>query len=322
MTQSYWQAVARSVDVGRKPFRVHFSGRPIVIFRTATGLQALLDRCPHRHVELSKGKVVGETIECPYHGWRFNGSGECVDIPGCLAAVPAVRVPNLAICEREGGIFLAQSAPQADPVVHPMQHDTCVRQIVKSETKSTLVDAAENILDATHTHYTHKGLLRGLSAKRQKVSVAVKAGPDWVEAVYTGEDKQDGLVSKLLDGARTKTVGRFRHPGIAELEYWGPRGLVLATSFHLRQVGPDRVEGVGWLVGPKENGLGYLKATFFKPMFRVALAQDRRILKSAFDNAEGAQPVIGPLDFLRRDIEAISKGKPPNAEPRQFEILL
>jgi phenylpropionate dioxygenase-like ring-hydroxylating dioxygenase large terminal subunit len=254
MTQSYWQAVARASDVGRKPVRVHFSGRPIVIFRTATGLHALFDRCPHRHVELSKGKVVGETIECPYHGWRFNGAGVCVDIPGCLGAIPAVRVPNLAICEREGGIFLAQGDPQADPVVHPMQHDTCVRQIVRSETKSTLVDAAENILDATHTHYTHKGLLRGLSAKRQKVTVALEAGPDWVEAVYTGEDKQDGLVSRLLDGARTKTVGRFRHPGIAELEYWGPRGLVLATSFHLRQVGSDKVEGVGCWWGRRKTG--------------------------------------------------------------------
>ncbi|TIV76507.1 MAG: (2Fe-2S)-binding protein, partial [Mesorhizobium sp.] len=124
-----------------------------------------------------------------------------------------------------------------------------------------------------------------------------------------------------------KTIGRIRHPGIAELEYWGKDGLVLATTFHLRQADERIVEGVGWLIGRRQGLLGELKALAFKPLFNVALQQDRRVLKSASDNARFAPralPVIGPLDFLRRDIAAIMEGRTPPAAsgPKVHEIEL
>ena len=317
-----WQAVARSKDLGHKPLRVMYDGAPVVLFRHGDGVSALFDQCPHRLVELSKGRVVEDTIECPYHGWRFAPDGNCVAIPGCLSALPRVRVRRYQAGEFEGGIFLAKGTPDAPPVVHPMAGIDHVRRVVKSSTKSTVVDAAENILDATHTHFTHKGLLRGLSAQRYRVAVEVTGGEDWVEASYTGEDRQHGLISKLLDGARTKGIGRDRRPGIAELEYWGPNGLVLATTFHLRQVVPETFEGIGWLVAPRERGLGHLKALAFTPMFNIALQQDRRVLKSAFENARGAKPMVGPLDFLRREIEMLERGDRVDPGPKHYDIEL
>lgn len=121
-----------------------------------------------------------------------------------------------------------------------------------------------------------------------------------------------------------KTIGRYRHPGIAELEYWGPKGLALATTFHLRQVDAHRVEGVGFLVGPRGGLLDYLKALAFRPMFKLALEQDRRVLRSASDNAAlapDARAVVGPLDFLRNDIAAIIEGRLP-APPSTHQIAL
>lgn len=322
MTEGYWHAVARSRDLGRTPLRVLFQGRPIVLFRAGQEVAALEDRCPHRLVELSKGRVLDNAIECPYHGWRFDPAGVCVAIPGSLAELPKYRVPSFAVAEKEGGLFVARDPIEGVPYAHVMQGQDCVLRIVKSATKSTLVDAAENILDATHTHFTHKGLLRGLSPKRDRVTVEVTAGEDWVQASYQGEAQQHGIVSRLLEGARVKTIGRYRHPGIAELEYWGPKGLVLATTFHLRQVDAQSVEGIGWLAGPRKSWLDPLKALAFEPMFKIALEQDRRVLKSAFENARGAKPVIGPLDFLRLSIEAIARGDPPPQQPRSYEIEL
>lgn len=321
----HWIAIARSADLGSKPLRVMVGGDAIVLYRGKTGVAALTDRCPHRFVELSKGKVIEGEIECPYHGWRFDGEGRCTAIPGLCEALPTLRVRRYRVTEAEGAIFLADGAPEAAPYSHCMAGQDVVRRIVRSETRSSLVDAAENILDATHTHFTHKGVLRGLSSARYRVKVEVTGGPGRVEASYVGEERQHGLVSKLLEGARMKTVGRFLAPGIAELEYWGPKGMVLATSFHLRQAEADRVEGVGWLVGPREGGLGHLKALFFKPLFRVALEQDRRVLASASANAvAGQRPVVGPLDFLRRDIERIMAGELPEAasQPRTHYIEL
>lgn len=320
MTTDLWHAVARSCDLRRQPIRVTFNGKPVVLFRTQTGISALHDQCPHRLVPLSLGRVTEDTIECPYHGWRFSGDGTCVCMPGSVGALPRCRVPRYQVLETEGGIFLSNGCPATPPVVHPMQGQDIVSRVVKSSTRSTLVDVAENILDATHTHYTHKGLLRGLSSKRYRVLVEVTRGPDWVEAVYTGEERQHGLVSAMLDGARTKGVGRYRRPGIAELEYWGPRGMVLATTFHLRQGEADTVEGIGWLTAPRQRGLDHRKALLFKPMFNVAVKQDRKVLGSAFDNQRGATRMIGPLDFLRSEIEAIEAGEVLQPGSRQYEM--
>lgn len=312
----HWQALTLSASIGRRPKRVMVDGEPIVLFRSADGLHALTDRCPHRLVELSTGRVIHGEIECPYHGWRFDGSGRCTAIPGHLGDVPNYRVAQKRVAERDGVVFIARGAPSALPEAHPFTDRKILLRLVESDTQSTLIDAAENILDATHTHFTHKGLLRGLSNRRQTVRIDVSGGPGMVEAVYTGEERQEGLVSRLLEGMRVKTIGRFRYPGIAELEYWGPDGLVLATIFHLRQATAERVEGVGCLIGPDRGVIDRLKALAFRPMFRLALAQDRRVLASAKRNAAlapDARPVIGPLDILRRDIAAILSGAMPEA---------
>ena len=59
-----------------------FAGEPIVLVRGKNGaVFALEDRCAHRQVPLSKGVVQGATIRCCYHGWSYDGSGRCVDIP-------------------------------------------------------------------------------------------------------------------------------------------------------------------------------------------------------------------------------------------------
>ncbi|WP_019954987.1 Rieske (2Fe-2S) protein [Yoonia vestfoldensis] len=327
MTADHWQAVALSRELRKRPLRVMHDGVPVVLFRAQGGISVLVDRWPHRMMPLSCGRVVEDTLECPYHGWRFGTDGTCVAIPGHIGDLPRTRIARYAVTEQQGAVFVARGQPDALPYTHVMAHQSPALRLVKSSARGRLADVAENILDATHTHFTHKGLLRGLYARRQRVTVDVTGGQDWVEARYTGEDRQDGLVSRLLDGARTTTIGRFRHPGIAELEYWGPRGLVLATTFHLRQADAQTVAGIGWLAGPRQRVVGQIKALAFKPLFAIALAQDRRVLRAASENAQLAgspDPVIGPLDFLRRDIMAIIAGDPPASAtaPRRHQIDL
>ena len=322
-----WQAIALTSQIGAKPLRILFAGQPVVLFRSGKEIAALQDRCPHRLVELSKGKVVGGEIECPYHGWRFNAAGACTAVPGSAEAVPGYRIARFRTFEKEGVLFLARGTPEEEPYLHCAEGAKIILRLVRSSTRSTLIDTAENILDATHTHFTHKGLLRGLSTERQRVRVDITGGPGWVEACYTGEERQHGLISRLLEGERVKTIGRFRYPGIAELEYWGPKGLVLATTFHLRQAADEQVDGIGCLIGPRNGLFDHIKSYAFRPMFRIALEQDRRVLTSASRNAAfwpEAKPVIGPLDFLRRGIEAILLGElpPEAAQPRTAYIEL
>jgi nitrite reductase/ring-hydroxylating ferredoxin subunit len=326
-TRDYWQAIARTQDIVKRPRQVWWNNAPYVLFRTAQGVKALHDRCPHRHVPLSGGKVVGDTVECPYHGWRFDGTGQCTAIPGLIGDLPRYRVPCLSVTETGGVVFISEGSPPGPPHLRCLAETPMSTRLVTASTRSTLIDTAENILDATHTHFTHKGLLRGLSDRRFAVTVQLTGGPGWVEASYTGEERQQGLISALLDGARVRTIGRYRHPGIVELEYWGPKGLVLANTFHLWQATADRVDGIAVLIGPQLGPLGWLKLQVFRPLFQIAIRQDQHVLALAHDSAAAAghpRPLIGPLDVLRTEIEAIAAGRLPQAAttPRTLQIEL
>lgn len=322
---SGWLAVAASRDLARRPLRIVHAGRPFVLFREAGEPKALVDRCPHRGARLSAGRVRADGLECPYHGWRFGGDGRCRAIPGNLGPLPSFNVPTLSACEADGLVFLRVAPGEAPPYCSVLHGEGVVSRRVRSLVRSSLLDVAENILDATHTHFTHKGILRGLSTRRNRVEVSVTAGEGWVEARYEGEPRQEGLVSRLLEGERSISVGRFLAPGICELEFWGRGKINLATTFHLRAEAQGVVAGIGLMRGPFQNGLGLLKAALFMPLFKTALWQDRVILNAVTANAAyfpAAKPAIGPLDVMRANIAAILAGERPPAADAPVRLMM
>ena len=322
---SSWYAVALSRAVRSKPHRVLIDGQPFVVFRSGAALHCLTDRCPHRFAPLSLGRVVGDTVECSYHGWRFDGSGRCRAMPGMLQPIPNVAVVPHAVCESNGLIFVSPGDQRGQPYPGVLSGRGVVTSVVENRVRSSLIDVAENILDATHTHFTHSGILRGLSSRRYKVKVTITGGDGWVEARYEGEPRQEGIISRLLEGERSISVGRFIAPGVAELEFWGHNRINLATTFHLRQEDSEHVHGFGVLAGPAQGGLGYIKAVLFKPFFRIALRQDQTILTLARDNKAtlpGAKPVVTRLDVLRPHIEAILRRERPTVADAPAEITM
>ena len=320
---SSWYAVALSRAVSRTPHRVLIAGQAFVIFRSGGALRCLTDRCPHRFAPLSLGRVVADTIECPYHGWRFDGNGRCRAVPGLLEPVPNVIVPPHAVREANGLVYISPEAARGEPYPGVLSGPGTVSSVVENRVRSSLIDVAENILDATHTHFTHSGILRGLSSRRYNVKVTVTGGDGWVEARYEGEPRQEGIISRLLEGERSISVGRFIAPGVAELEFWGRDRINLSTTFHLRQEDDEHVHGFGVLAGPMQGGLGYLKAVLFKPLFHIALRQDQTILTVARQNRlPNAKPVVGRLDILRPHIEAILRGERPSVADAPTELTM
>jgi len=320
---SSWYAVALSRTVSRTPHRVLIAGQAFVIFRSGGALRCLTDRCPHRFAPLSLGRVVADTIECPYHGWRFDGTGRCRAVPGLLEPVPNVIVPPHAVREANGLVYISPEAARGEPYPGVLSGPGTVSSVVENRVRSSLIDVAENILDATHTHFTHSDILRGLSSRRYNVKVTVTGGDGWVEARYEGEPRQEGIISRLLEGERSISVGRFIAPGVAELEFWGRNRINLSTTFHLRQEDDEHVHGFGVLAGPMQGGLGYLKAVLFKPLFHIALRQDQTILTVARQNRlPNAKPVVGRLDILRPHIEAILRGERPSVADAPTELTM
>lgn len=89
-----WWPVAHSEEVGHHPRAFRLAGQDLAIYRDLSGaVRAVADRCPHRRLPLSMGRLTEDgSIQCPYHGWCFDGAtGRCTAIPNLSADE---RIPN------------------------------------------------------------------------------------------------------------------------------------------------------------------------------------------------------------------------------------
>lgn len=114
--QAGWVDVARSGDIGDEPVAVGAGGGAWVLWRVDGLLRCAVDRCPHRLAPLSAGRRVGDTLECRYHGWRFDASGVAVDIPsmGAGALLPR-RAALQIVAVREVDGTVAADLPGTRP---------------------------------------------------------------------------------------------------------------------------------------------------------------------------------------------------------------
>ncbi|MGE0787406.1 MAG: Rieske 2Fe-2S domain-containing protein [Sandaracinaceae bacterium] len=225
-----WYVVCASDELGRAPIQRTLLDVPLVIFRAndgGGGVGALVDRCPHRNVPLSMGRVKNGELECAYHGWRFTTEGKCTKVPALVGiSEGSARNADARPCrEQDGFIWVwasATDAPDREPFSFPLLGDaryTSVRQRVVAE--STLYAAAENALDVPHTSFLHAGLFRQDQPKRNRIDVVVRRWPDRVEAEYIGEPRPEGLVGRVLSprGGVVKHFDRFLLPSIVQVEY-------------------------------------------------------------------------------------------------------
>ena len=114
-----WFALAfsRDVQVG-DVVPVEYFGEELVLFRTRSGHAKVLDPfCPHLGAHFAHGgRVMGETIRCPFHGWQFDGtSGDCTHIPYCERIPPKARVRSWEVQEKNGFIWVWYHTEQKPP---------------------------------------------------------------------------------------------------------------------------------------------------------------------------------------------------------------
>ncbi len=226
-------------------------GVPVCVWRTTDGTPAaVLDRCPHRNVPLSLGRVKklskkGGDIECRYHGWRFDGCGTLTAVPG-LPIVEDTRLDGPGRCttayrtvEQDGFVWVWLSprdpstthtpSPPALPQLswHGYTH---IRRSMRVE--GTLHSTLENILDVPHTAFLHGGLFR-TDEKKHEIEAVVQRGHDSVVAEFVGEPRPEGIVGRVLSpsGGIVQHWDRFLMPSIAQVEYRiGDENHIMVTS--------------------------------------------------------------------------------------------
>jgi len=116
------QPVALSSQLAPKQvMRVKFESEDLAVWRSTNGVAAAWEnRCPHRGMRLSHGFVRGESLACAYHGWHYDCSGQCHNIPAHPELKPpsTVRVNSYSIKE-QSGIVWVNTEEDAQPVSLP-----------------------------------------------------------------------------------------------------------------------------------------------------------------------------------------------------------
>lgn len=303
-----WYVACRSTDLRKKPRQVTLFETPYVLFRGGDGAPAaLLDRCPHRNVPLSKGTVVNGLLQCPYHGWRFHPDGRCLHIPAFTGEpdFPPRRCSQLPARESQGFVWIwgdPDNPPDREPFqlrAHERPGYLTVRKSLPAQ--GSIHAVSENALDVPHTAFLHGGLFR-VDKDRQPIQCRIRRWHDRVECEYIGEPRPDGLAGQILSpsGGTVTHFDRFYLPSIVEVEYrigeenhiilngaitpHGDHNVTLHAAVSVRTRFP------GWLIRP-----------FVEPVALRIFSQDQRILRlqtETMRHFQSARFVSTELDAL------------------------
>lgn len=180
MIRNTWYALGPSSDIGPELTTRTIAGESLVMYRTSDGRAvALEDRCPHRHVPLSEGRLVGDDVQCGYHGMKFDCSGACVEIPGQAAIPRAAQVRSLPLVERDTLAWGWFGDPaDADPALIP-DYSICaspdwVGQYQYRRLRSDFWLGIENFLDPSHVTYVHPETLQSQAISTARPDVHVE----------------------------------------------------------------------------------------------------------------------------------------------------
>jgi phenylpropionate dioxygenase-like ring-hydroxylating dioxygenase large terminal subunit len=298
-----WYALleSRQVAAGR-PRGARRLGEDLVLWRDGQGrLSVLKDRCPHRSSQLSLGRIVAGRLQCPFHGFEFDGEGACQLIP---ANGRAARVPRVFQCrlypsqEAHGFVWVWHGRPRDEypPIPWFSDLDGFVYATTRKEWDVDLTRAIEGLLDVSHLPFVHARTI-GRSRK------ALVNGPyttleDDTIRVWVSNQPDDGLPA-----ARPTQLPPPEKPAALEFRFPNAWMLRIADGFRVVNV-----------VAPIEEGrcVNYLRS-YLKTGLSPALARlaghlsniyNRRILAEDYPVIRSQSPRVGDLDIGEHFIPA------------------
>jgi phenylpropionate dioxygenase-like ring-hydroxylating dioxygenase large terminal subunit len=144
-------------------------GRELVLYRTTDAVHAVDAHCPHLGAHLGHGgRVVADKLRCPFHGWCFDKSGTCVEIPGAEKIPPRAQLGTWPAVEKNGVIFIHHHAENAQPAWQvPMLDDDgwTANKTVVWKLRTHPQEIMENTVDCAHLVPIH-GVDRGSLARQ------------------------------------------------------------------------------------------------------------------------------------------------------------
>lgn len=163
--RSFWLPVLLSEELPARdstPVRVRLLGEDLIAFRDTAGTVGLLDEyCPHRAASLYFGRNEEHGLRCIYHGWKFDTTGKCVDMPNEPAGttfIDKVKARSYPTRERGGVIWAYLGPPESVPELPMMEWNTVPdenRYVTKVLVDCNYLQAMEGDIDSSHSAFLH-----------------------------------------------------------------------------------------------------------------------------------------------------------------------
>lgn len=300
-----WHVVGRSSDFPEGSLaKSRLLGEDLVIWRLNGQARVWQDLCAHRGTRLSLGWVRDGKLTCPYHGWTYDGEGQCVRFPSHpeQKPPPTAHVKTYRATEKQGLVWASLGTPSSDVPPFPEWEDPTYRKIFCGPYRysASATRAVENFLDVAHFPFVHAGLL-GDEAHAEIKDYEVDTSPTGIEArdVVVWQPDPDGTGK----GSTVNYTYRVLRPFTAYFNKHTSEG---DFAIQLNVTPTDEATSVAWMC----IALNYARDT---PESELRSYQDK-ITSQDVPIVESQRPERLPLDLqeelhLRSDRIAVAYRK-------------
>jgi 5,5'-dehydrodivanillate O-demethylase len=333
----YWNPVGCSALVTSKPQRVTVLGEELVLYRGASGKPVLMQlRCAHRNVALDYGRVEGDSIRCPYHGWLYNHEGKCVAQPAEGEGIDIKDDFSLKSypTEEVSGLIFAYMGPAPAPVLpiyDVMRMENGYKQIRTYSISANWMQSADNLLDVTHFAWLHGHTFPAFSAKQVEsrfdrtdygidITLGLPDGPkDTAPYVFPAHnrfalpDGEGGMLQTLFFRVPTDDHSHENYMMIFRAAEGVPPGLpVQATRFETKVGEYLPLEGDWWGIdlsdqdrmAIEQQGVIADRTREHLVPSDVGIVRMRRMLREGVDTVERGEDPMGIIrDPAKQNVE-------------------
>tara|TARA_B100000029_G_scaffold160255_2_gene156073 strand:- start:4374 stop:5672 length:1299 start_codon:yes stop_codon:yes gene_type:complete len=340
LMRRYWipiRPLAQLLDEKVMPVRI--LGEDLVLFRAKNGDMGLVgEYCPHRMVQLKYGFPGENGIRCCYHGWMFDGTGQCIDTPmeakgGTFK--DQIKITGYPVKEL-GGLVWAYMGPDPAPLLPPWSlfvFPNAIRQIGVAELACNWLQCHENTGDPTHSAYLHGHYFKFLLEQEGKLDE--RAGDETTHTLYGRMKLEEGIESLWVNGTEygmEKGINYLKSLGAAEDHR--SRHSTVIFPFYTQTGGPNRPRqeyqirvpiddtntyhiNYGCYIAPPEitleeqETIPWYQVPLYhddgRPMLDFVLAQDAHAWISQGPITDRTKEHLGrtdvPIAFMRRQFE-------------------
>ncbi len=321
MPADHWYIACESRELKKKPLARTVLGTRLALFRDTRGrASAVLDRCPHRNMDLAGGTVTAQGLQCPYHGWTWDGEGQCAHLPAACGAdaehARALRVRAFPVTEKQGmvWVFTGEGAPPSpsEPLDFPMFAAAGWSHWFMQRTfAGNVFNCVENFLDCPHTVFVHKHLFR--TATWRETRCRITSGSDWVQAEFLDEKPLTTAAGRLLFPQRSAMThtDRFMLPAVTRVEYRFSNARHFIIMSQCTPVTETETRVYTYMAF-RFDPIAPLVRMLYEPYSRLVLDQDVRIIARQAENLAahgGARFTFPPTDAIAREIRDLMDGK-------------